>query len=500
MKQIIFYIFVFILGNLSLNAQQLNIKIIDSDTKSSIPNALIRIGNTNLISNDEGYFTISEENTKEHDFINISCIGYNTLKISIKDLISNNNIAEIGRKIHEIESVNISQKKVSPIEIMNLVNENIEINYNYSNYMSNIFTRRTETLIPKNIDINITNAKSLSKSERKDVNNQVVDITTKLKRINKKFKDILMNIYEYSDNDEQKNKIEIIKATILEDENNYSSINDAINLLGSKFLKVLDTTKFYRLKSGMFGSRDTISIKDNLGKKTVNYTDHLKGNTLNALKRNSFSSKHNISFNKTFNFIQNTNIYNYILRDVTYLDDDLVYVIDFNPKKGKAKYTGTLYVNKSDYAVIRVDYKLSEGKKLNNLNLKLILGLKISDNLHEGIIVYKKSSYDDFYHLHYAKENSGMYIYVSRPFKFIEINKGKKDKMSLNFKLEADLIDKYEFLNIHTEKISESDFNAVNEEETFKYEELKKYDPTIWENYNSIEPLEEMKYFEIIKD
>lgn len=46
--------------------------------------------------------------------------------------------------------------------------------------------------------------------------------------------------------------------------------------------------------------------------------------------------------------------------------------------------------------------------------------------------------------------------------------------------------------------ISTSDYEALQEQE-FEYQILKKYDSNIWKGYNVIEPLEEMKRFEVVE-
>ena len=38
-------------------------------------------------------------------------------------------------------------------------------------------------------------------------------------------------------------------------------------------------------------------------------------------------------------------------------------------------------------------------------------------------------------------------------------------------------------------------FNTYTELKEIPYQRLKQYDPSIWKNYNAIEPLEEMKSF-----
>jgi hypothetical protein len=41
--------------------------------------------------------------------------------------------------------------------------------------------------------------------------------------------------------------------------------------------------------------------------------------------------------------------------------------LSFKPKS-KAKYLGKLYISETDYAVLRTEYTLDEGEKLNNFN------------------------------------------------------------------------------------------------------------------------------------
>ena len=88
---------------------------------------------------------------------------------------------------------------------------------------------------------------------------------------------------------------------------------------------------------------------------------------------------------------------------------------------------------------------------------------------------------------------------MNRPIKFIELTDGKgKDKISYDIKIEGRNIGKSEYLNLSMQDISTSDYEAFQEKE-FEYEILKKYDPNIWKGYNIIEPVEEMKRFEVVE-
>ena len=73
------------------------------------------------------------------------------------------------------------------------------------------------------------------------------------------------------------------------------------------------------------------------------------------------------------NNILNTDLYSYQFENTTVFNDDLVYIISYSPRKGKAKYTGKLYITDEDFAVIKLDFKYAKGKRGQKFNLKLLL-------------------------------------------------------------------------------------------------------------------------------
>lgn len=265
----------------------------------------------------------------------------------------------------------------------------------------------------------------------------------------------------------------------------------------------MDTTKFYRIKSGMIGSKDTISFSKEFNakkkeKKETSNLEILKSGFKNIREQSSFDvSKSFMSSN--IDFIKDTDAYSYSFTEVTYLDDNLVFVIDFKPKKSRAKFSGRLYINETDYAILRADYKLADGKKPQGINLRLLLGVKISEGLNKGIVLYRKNPSTNSYYLQYSLHEKEQYFYLNRPIKFIELTDGKgKDKISYDIKIEGRNIGKTEYMNLSMQDISTSDYEALQEQE-FEYQILKKYDSNIWKGYNVIEPLEEMKRFEVVE-
>ena len=76
-------------------AQNIKGKIIDATTQESIPYANIRVNDSeNLVSNAEGFFTLSESNSSEQTKLSISYLGYANQQINVADLKKSNFIIQ----------------------------------------------------------------------------------------------------------------------------------------------------------------------------------------------------------------------------------------------------------------------------------------------------------------------------------------------------------------------------------------------------------------------
>jgi hypothetical protein len=131
---------------------------------------------------------------------------------------------------------------------------------------------------------------------------------------------------------------------------------------------------------------------------------------------------------------------------------------------------------------------------LGGVNLKFLLGVKQSENVGKGTLIFKERAEGGGYYLQYASVKTGEYTYINRPLKFIEITNVEKDVVAFELKVEANTQKKQEYFNMSRSEISQSEFDAVKEKD-FKYLQLDSYNPNIWKEYTAIEPLEEMKKF-----
>jgi hypothetical protein len=144
---------------------------------------------------------------------------------------------------------------------------------------------------------------------------------------------------------------------------------------------------------------------------------------------------------------------------------------------------------------LKADYAYSEGKEGAKFNLKLLLGIKFIENINKGTIIFKKTPEGNYFP-YYINVQRGNYVYVKRPLKFIE-NSSDKYKVSCDFLLEGGSREKQELLILNTQVLSDNAFKEFQEPDKIPFTLLDKFEPTIWQNSQIIEPLEEMKNFSL---
>lgn len=491
--------FVTLLGLQSGTAQNTTGKIIDSETGESLSYASIIINDKeNFVSNAEGYFTLSEKYTDE-DMLNISFLGYKSAYVSVGELKKTTTV-RLQPGSFELETVYVSNIKVNADSIMANVKRNLSRNYKNTDKASRkmLFYREGITYRPVKLKAEMTDATRYNKKEVNEANIELKAFTSKLiANPPQEFTDMLCNTYGVKKIIKEKpvfiTKFEVVKAVKLKDKSQSVSLNEVEKMASGVLFKHLDATKNYRIKSGLFGTQDTVVSYNSFYESKKFKTDKSKLNSA-RYEVSSFVSGNNLQSSK-LDFITKPELYEYSYEGVTQSGkDEFIYRIRFSPKKRKGKYAGTLYVSEKDYAVIRTDFVLGEGKTLGGVNLKFLLGIKQSENVSRGTLIFKENPSDSGYYLQYGSKETGEYIYINRPLKFVEIGNGDKDKVAFDLKVEANMLEKKEYFAISESAITEADFDNVKPTE-FDYLEIDSYDPAIWKEYTTIEPLKEMKQF-----
>ncbi|MGC6431605.1 MAG: carboxypeptidase-like regulatory domain-containing protein [Jejuia sp.] len=478
----------FCLFSFSIFAQSITTRLIDKTSKKAIPYANIKTGTyEGVISNDEGYFTVSGSNLSKT--VTISCMGYEDKTLSIAEIKQLSFVVELAQAINQLDEVYISNKAPNVDSIIARVKAKIKDNYNYELNQYNVFKRSTDHVDFKSLEFEIDKASHVKKKQLEDVNNSLTALVNQVKTSNMvQFEDFKGKVYAL---DKDSIKLEVEKATELLDHKNDFSIENIQEKMQNIILKYLDTTKTYKLKTGLFKIEDSLKLKDEDFKddndKNEYTVSYLNNETKSLLRRSQF-------YNNSFlNKILNADLYEYSFEDVGYNSGELTYVISFTPRKGKAKYTGKLYVADDTYAITRTDYTYYKKRHGEKFNLRLILGVKYIENISKGTIIFEKDS-SLIYRPKYIKRTSGSYFYVSRPLKFIE-NSDKRYKVAFDFTIEGNNSTKEELLITSHNNISFLDFQAERQKKKTPVIKLNRYEKTIWDDEGVLEPSLEMKEF-----
>lgn len=482
-------IFAFLAVNL-IFSQSLTAKIVDINS-NPIPFATVQTGeNTGVITNEEGFFTIYLEDVSSNE-LSFSCLGFASRTVSIDHIKSSDNIIVLEEFIDELGKVFLSNTTPNALEIIEKVNLNLTKNYNNKNQNYNFFHRNTAYADFDRFEAKVTKASGMRKKQHEGVNKSLDSLTQNIINSNTVyFQDYLGDLMVEN---RKVAKLNVYKATSLVDKSKNFSLDNVQSKAQDLILKYLDTTLTYKLKTGIIKVEDSLSLKSNKDKNENKENDNvydvknLKGETHGLLHD---AQTYDDSFLKK---IINPELYKYEFVDVTNLNNELVYIISYKPRKAKSKYAGKLYITDETYAVIKLDYDFAKGKRGEKFNLRLLLGIKYVENINKGTIIFQKDE-NNIYVPKYINQEEGRYFYVSRPIKFIE-NSRQKNKVGFNFLIEGSARSKQELFIINKSTLNKSEFDTYTELENVPYQKLNTYDPSVWKSYNAIEPLEEMKRF-----
>lgn len=471
-------------------SQNITAKLVDKNSKKPIQYATIKTGAySGVISNEEGYFTITSNNDMLKTVV-ISCLGYQTKTVSIQDIKSLNFLIELDEAINELNEVYLSNKTPNADAIIAKVRANISKNYSNELNTYNIFHRNTESVDFKSLEFEIEKASHVKKQSIEAANTELNSLSKKVRESDMiEFTDFKGEIYNLN---KDSSKLVVNKVTKLMDYKNDFSVEEIQEKAQSIMLTYLDTTKTYKLKTGIFKIEDSLSLKsDDFKEEDTNELklSYLNNEAQSLLKRGQFYK------NSFLNYILNPDYYNYTFETIAYNNYELTYIISFEPRKSKAKFTGKLYISDDTYAVTRVNYNYYKNRHGEKVNLKLILGVKYIANVSEGMLLFEKNS-NNKYHPKYIKRTTGSYFYVNRDLKFIENSKAK-NKIGISFKIEGNNKTKEELLFTANNTLSLPDFAAIKQEKITPVTLLNKFEKSQWENEETLEPLQEMKSFEV---
>ena len=485
-------------------AQVINSKILDSITQEPIPYVTIQLNKRGVISNEEGRFSfLLDDNIKVTDSIIISCIGFKTISKSLNQF--KDSVIYLSPKAIELKEIVLTNKRFTAEEIIDKVRENMDKNYNFDLTKKRMFFRESnhQNFVKSNYTLEKSTIDALNKSFLDSVMQSVP-------KNNSYYTEILCDLY--GNFNKEKQKMDLIKASELYDKNmevSFTALEDKFNKIIEENVK---TDSYFKIKSGVFGdkvemdeiigakvdSTDAEELKKKLEEekkreadKKVNFANYRKSSFTNMMNDLFFQEKTDI------NFFRKSGKYDFKVLELTYLGDDVVYVLEFIPK-GSADYKGTFYVNSDNFAIIRLDYE--NVKPIKNFRL---LGISYKTFLTKGKMIFSKEK-DDRYSLQYLEKEIASRFGIQRPLKIIEKNKnvkGRRKQNELFVKLDMAITgrNKYEVVIFDTENVTASEFDGFKENNAMLPTYMPVYNPEFWKGYNIIEPNQAIREFTVIE-
>jgi len=477
----IFLVLILTCWILNLCSQTFNVKVIDSITDEPIAYANVYFSNNNgLITDDSGNFELIKSQLSKNDSIYFSMIGYNKKSFLLNDF--NDSLIKLVQSPIKLSDVVLTNKKLSSDEIISNVAKNIENNYERGFTENKIYLSRKSNSITEKFIID------KYKSTVPEINKSLIDsLLDNLTKENNSGLETLA--YYYRNFDDETQKIKIIKSR--ETYNKEGEVLESINKkMEEAFKNELKADSYFKIKSGIFGgdldveglqeidSTDVESVKK-FEEKEIKEKDDFANNqiiTINRLYNSLFFQK-----DSYLNFILKPNKYIFSKPKINVLGDDLVYVIEAKPK-GRGKYSGKLYINSEDFALVRIDFE--NIKPVYNLKL---LGVFVNIYLRDGKMILSKYE-NKKYSLSYSKINFGRRVGFDRPIKLIEKNKNvkgrrKQNEISFRMDLISDVKTTTEIQVFDSKNITKKKFQKIEVKNQIIPEYLEEFTTNFWEEF-----------------
>lgn len=482
-------------------SQEIHARVIDAQTKEPIPYANVVFGeHKGVVTNEEGFFsfTFGQEKPKS---IKISSLGYELLEMAPESI--HNAVIALSPSAIELKEVFVSNKNLSPREIIEKVKEEVPNNYEQGPGQKRIFYRRSDFTHIKKFNLEV------DESTIPGIDQHLMDrITAEMPKHTDSYVEVLGDLYGNYDTQ----KINFVKVANLYDPSNTRSLEQLTDHLEELFRKNLKEKSFLKIKSGWFGVKvDEDELEEGMSEleeqkeeKTPEQIAESEAKTKKYLQESTvsgISSMLNNVFWKediSLNLFEKTRKYEFSLKGYLHLEDATVYVIEFKPKR-KADYKGTIYVNTQDYGVHRLDYE--NVKPLKNFRL---LGISTSDDLHRGKMIFTRNELGK-YRLSYLEQEKGETVGIDRPLTIIEKNRhvpgrNKQNELDMDLDLKLAEVQKTQMLIYDDRPISESEYQALQVKDDFEYRVFKTYNPDFWKGHNIIEPNAAIREFTALKE
>lgn len=476
-------------------AQEVKGVIVDKTTKKSIPFATVSSFNAYSIANEQGQFRLSPQPFNTNDSILFQVMGYIDLKLPIKKL--GDSIYMIPNPI-ELDEVILVNNQYNPEELIEKVKASFEKNYAYNLEKKRIFLRESTYDSIEDFQMN------LLKSTYSEINEKLIDeLKASMPTKSNYFVETLFDFYGTPQ--EGKNKIEVIKGSVLRDENNTVDSDIIERKMGLLLQKKTSLGSYFKLKSGIFSAKletddFTLETKTDSVKPPVKTESQLQKER-KSYARNRAQIIERISSELFYNedsFIdvfEKSQRYEFEIVDLKLRGEEYIYTLSFTSKRN-GTFKGKMMINAADAAVEMINYE-----NTSNLKSFSLFGFKFKDYLAHGTQVFRKNSYGS-YDLVFLQESRGNLASIKRPLKLIEKRKTgswnrKQNEVSFEFHIRLSNIETKEYMLMDKSPISRVDYENFKPIYTVTKTRLDAFDPHFWDGYSILEPNDLLREFKI---
>ncbi len=481
----------------SLVAQSFSAKVVDAKTGKPVSFATVQTGeHQGLITNEEGVFTVLLSDLGHpQDSVYVSSMGYEKIGWTVTQ--PTDTVIKLAPKAFELKQVFLSNTQLDVEEIIDSVKYYMTRNYAMDLSKKKIFFRQSDKNHMQKLDF------GFKKSTIAELNKELMDSIARIvPKRSAYYKEVAGEFY----GNYQNHKLHIDKAAELYDKSKDISFDGLSEKLERIFKENVKPDSYLKIKSGIFGTKvqldsladaeeDAQAMKVEVEKQQEESRSYFQEN----IKARISELYQELFFHEgsKLDILEKSNRYRFTRRDYTFIDNEPVYIIDFEPK-GKKDFAGTMYVNTSDYAIVRLEF--DNVRPLKRFGL---LGIKFRQNVFRGKMLFAKEL-NGTYGPRYIELEDGSFFGLDRPLKVIEKNKHvkgrrKQNELSLQLDVETTNVVKYELVVFDSEYISQERYEAAPENKNVKATYLSKYDPGFWQGHTIIEPNAAIQAFEVVE-
>lgn len=466
--------------------------LLDEVKKTPLPyaNIIVLHKDKGGITNEKGFFSIDVTDLTSNDTISFQYVGYQPKTILIGELKNNEPIL-LKEEVFSLSEFFVFANNHNAEDIIKNVLKYKALNYKNTTSQKQFFVRERAVSDIDKIDI------KFKKSSFAELNEKIVKLVEKkIPKHSISYTDFLGDFY-FSKDTKDSLKINPTKIVSLKDKD----LAD-LNQLESMFEKLFANTKeneYWKVKSGIIGGKVELNNKDSITNKD-SLTQYHQNNfhTYFYTKRMDRQFRGLLVDKKKWDFLYNTNHYNYTLFAGTKINGEDVYIIDFTPKK-KGEFIGRVYISMKTFALIKADFHYDVGKIGTNIQL---LGVGYSENQLDISVYFEK--HEDNYQLKYYAEKTGNKISFERNLSLIKKKKRFLIDKELNeIKVKLNLFVKeensIEMLVLKNKNISDQNFINFKPKNHVKIVFVNQFDDSVWKGYDVIEPTKQMRDYKKIE-